>query len=96
MSLQLPDTLARPLNEARRNIEDGHWFLAMNNLLDYFETGASYTSIVLLALFRKNVKSKDSISREVIRVIKRIDEKRPLSLGDWVNDILAPLAVEAA
>lgn len=96
MSLQLPDTLARPLNEARRNIEDGHWFLAMNNLLDYFETGASYTSIVLLALFRKNVNSKDSISREVIRVIKRIDEKRPLSLGDWVNDILAPLAVEAA
>lgn len=93
----LPHTLAHPLEEAEKSIESNNWFRALNHQLDFFETGASYSSIVLLALFRKNsLSGAESVSSNVVNAVKKIDSKRPLSFGDWVNDILAPLCVEAA
>ena len=93
----IPYTLSHPLDEARRNIASGGWMLAMNYLLDFMETGAAYASIVLLAAFRKDVLSGSAAPAPAVQgAIRKIDAKRPLSFGDWVNDILAPLAVEAA
>lgn len=69
----------------------------MNYLLDFLETGAAYASIVLLAMFRREVLQDGTPpAGGVLQAVRKIDAKRPLSFGDWVNDILAPLAVEAA
>lgn len=94
---QLPYTLEHPLNKARKKATEGNWFLSMNYFLDFFETGASYTSIILLALFRKDViETGIMVKYGVESAVKKIDDKRPLSFGDWVNEILSPLAEEAA
>lgn len=93
----LPRTLAHPLEEAEKNCESGNWFRAMNYMLDFLETGVTYTSLVLFGMFRNEVqRSKAPVGDGVISAVKKIDLKRPLSFGDWVNDILAPLATEAA
>jgi len=97
MNAHLPYTLAHPLEEAYHNIEKGNWLISMNYLLDFMEIGASYASIVLLSLFRKDIIAGNaSAGNGVLGAIRKIDVKRPLSFGDWVNDILSPLAVEAA
>ena len=78
-------------------MRENNWFRAMNYLLDFLETGAAYTSVVLLAMFRREAVEHGTPPRSgVLQAIRKIDGKRPLSFGDWVNDILAPLAVEAA
>ena len=46
MKASLPFTLSHPLEQAHKNIADGNWFRAMNYLLDFMETGASYCSVV--------------------------------------------------
>lgn len=97
MNAHLPQTLAHPLEEARKNREAGNWSRAMNYLLDFMETGAAYTSVVLLGMFRQLALATGQPPREgVLDAVRKIDKKRPLSFGDWVNDILAPLATEAA
>lgn len=96
MKVSLPFTLSHPLEQAHKNIADGNWFRAMNYLLDFMETGASYCSVVLLAMFRAQVRKNGSPAPEgAVKAVRKIDAKRPLSFGDWVNDILAPLADEA-
>lgn len=93
----LPPTLSTPLESASGSFQNGNWFRALNYLLDFIETGVAYASIVLLALYRKNALSTGVPAPEaVLNVIRRIDVKRPLSFGDWVNDILAPLSDVAA
>ena len=97
MKPSLPYTLSHPLEEARKNLDAGSWFRAMNYLLDFLETGAAYTSVVLLAMFRREVlRDGTPPAGGVLQAVRKIDAKRPLSFGDWVNDILAPLAVDAA
>lgn len=96
MNTQLPYTLDHPFSEARKNAIRGNWFLAMNYFLDFFETGASYSSIVLLALFRNDIINTGIPAEQAVEsAVKKIDEKRPLSFGDWVNEILLPLLGEA-
>ena len=48
----LPRTLARPLEEAEKSSESGNWFRTMNHMLDFLETGVTYTSLVLFGMFR--------------------------------------------
>lgn len=92
----LPETLSRPLGKALHSRGHEEWYRSMNYLLDFLETGAAYVSIVLLGLFRKDRKQTGLPARKrVAGAILKIDGKRPLSFGDWVNDILTPLAIEA-
>ena len=96
MMTSLPETLAHPLAEAARCRERGEWFRAMNYLLDFLETGAAYVSIVLLGMFRQKMRADGlPLPKRVEGAVNKIDVKRPLSFGDWVGDILTPLAVEA-
>lgn len=96
MNTQMPYTLEHPFNEAKKNAAKGNWFLSMNYLLDFFEIGASYASIVLLALFRNNkLQTGIPVKQAVENTVKKIDGKRPLSFGDWANEILSPLVEEA-
>ena len=97
MNEHLPETLYRPLAEAIRLRDKGDWYRSMIHLLDFLETGAAYASIVLLGLFRKeSLKEGLPAPQPVLEAVNRIDMKRPLSFGDWVNSILTPLALEAS
>ena len=95
MNSALPFTLDHPLEAFRKCLREENWSKAFNYQLDFLETGAAYTSVVLLGLFRKEALKGQAVPAGVLGAVKRIDQKRPLSFGDWVNDILTPLSEEA-
>lgn len=90
----LPYTLAHPLHGMATQAENGNWSGAMNYLLDFFEISTMYLSIVLLAM----LKDSEGIEEcpEAVKAVCKIDSKRPLSFGDWSQDVLTPLAAAAA
>ena len=90
----LPYTLAHPLHGMATQAENGNWSGAMNYMLDFFETSTMYLSIVLLAM----LKECEGIEEcpEAVKAVSKIDNKRPLSFGDWSQDVLTPLAAAAA
>lgn len=91
-----PYTLAHSVDGIVRELSAGSYSKAMNYTLDFFETASQYISLLLFALLRKHCAGKDIQDEALVRTIRKIDGKRPLSFGDWCNDILAPLAVAAA
>ncbi len=92
MANTIPISLLHPLKQYRVQRDAGVYSKAMNYALDFFEVSAQYLSIVLLGL----VRSAQQIPHpQTVFVINKIDTKRPLSFGDWVNDIL-PRVVSAA
>ena len=94
MSFQrLPYTLSHPLSQFYRCKEEGVWSKAMSYALDFYEIGAQYVAIVLLGICRQN--GAAVLNSNLQFVVNRIDQKRPLSFGDWANDIL-PRSVAAA
>ena len=92
MAKNLPITLSHPLEQYARQREAHVYSKAMNYALDFFEISAQYLSIVLLGLVRA---SSQPTHPQAVFVINKIDTKRPLSFGDWANDIL-PKVVSAA
>lgn len=91
----LPYTLAHPLKQLYSTIGQANYAKAKDYLLELFELSAQYLSVVLLSLLREHVSGQDSVdAKELSRlasVARKIDTKRPLSFGDWCNDILPPL-----
>ena len=53
-----------------------------------------YLSVVLLAMLKETEDPQEC--PEIIKAVNKIDNKRPLSFGDWSQDILTPLAAAAA
>ena len=92
MTGSLPISLAHPLEQYRRFREAGVYSKAMNYALDFFEVSAQYLSIVLLGLVRD---AEQTSHPQAVWAVNKIDTKRPLSFGDWTNDIL-PRIVAAA
>ncbi len=91
----LPYSLAHPLQGFKTNAEKENWHSAMNYMLDLFETSCQFLSIVLLGLLKAE---SDELKNDpaIVKAIGKIDNKRPLSFGDWANDILTPLTMLAA
>jgi hypothetical protein len=88
---RLPFTLASPVRNWKQRVHSGDYDRAANYLLDFFETGIQYLSCVLIAFMR--AEGDSDVGKEVLAtVVNKIDNKRPLSFGDWVNDIFIPLA----
>ena len=91
----LPYTLARPLQGMQQYAEKENWSKTMNYMLDFFETSCQFVSLVILGLLKDSDPDlKKSPAAE--KVIRKIDGKRPLSFGDWANDIFTTLAELAA
>lgn len=90
-----PFTLANTIRGILRELSLEHYYKAMNYTLDFFETASQYISIILFALLRKYSLETNTPNDTLIKIVKKIDEKRPLSFGDWCNDILYPLASDA-
>lgn len=92
-SSKLPFSLSHPLEQYRLQRADGVYSKAMNYALDFFEISAQYLSIVMVGMVR--AAATETMPAGAVAVINKIDTKRPLSFGDWANDIL-PKAVAAA
>ena len=92
-SSKLPFSLSHPLEQYRLQRADGVYSKAMNYALDFFEISAQYLSIVMVGMVRAS--ATETMPAGAVAVINKIDTKRPLSFGDWANDIL-PKAVAAA
>ena len=90
---RLPFTLSSPIEKFLRHIEKKDYGRAMNLAIDFFEISVQYLSCILIALIQKKEEelSFSGKHKDMIRAIQKIDEKRPLSFGDWVNDIFSPL-----
>lgn len=91
----LPYSLAHPLEQFQARRQAGDWSKAANYMLDFFEVSSQYVSIVLLGKLREHVLAGGTPDEACVKVVGKIDTKRPLSFGDWCNDIL-PVAVQSA
>ena len=92
MAHTLPISLAHPLEQYRLQREAGVYSKAMNYALDFFEVSAQYLSVVLLGLVRD---AQTEPHPQAVFVVNKIDTKRPLSFGDWANDILPKVVLAA-
>ena len=91
----LPFTLSHPISAAAQAIEAQQYAKAMNHLIDFFEISAPFCSFVFLRLLQ--AASLNAATQPVLRqFVDKIDSKRPLSFGDWLNDLLTPLIAAAA
>ena len=90
---KLPFTLSSPIERFIECVKKEDYGRAMNYAIDFFEIAAQYLSCILIAFIQKKEEelSITKKHKEMIRAIQKIDVKRPLSFGDWVNDILFPL-----
>lgn len=89
-----PFTLAHPLEQYEAQKAAGIYSKAMNYALDFFEISTQYLSMLLLGLIREHY-DPQTPNDHVNFVVGKIDAKRPLSFGDWANDIL-PRTAHAA
>lgn len=87
----LPYTLAAPIKHLFKHVAVSEYGKAMNYALDFIEISVQYVSMILLVRLIEIERSFPFNQRHTIRIVNKIDGKRPLSLGDWVNDILIPL-----
>ena len=85
----LPYTLALPVSCIYNEIEKGDYFRAMNHMLVFFEISAQYLSTVLLQMVRNS--PTEAAHNVAVNFVDKIDSKRPLSFGDWTNELLTPL-----
>ena len=93
---QLPFTLAFPISRAAEQISAGNYGRAMNHTLDFLEISVQYLSCLLFVRLQRHEADMAQADRALNRIVTKIDTKRPLSFGDWVNDIFTPLVRTAA
>lgn len=91
----LPYTLAAPVKQMFDHIAANEFSKAMNYALDFVEMSAQYISSLLLVRLIEIERELPLEQRRTVKIINKIDTKRPLSLGDWINDILTPLLLIA-
>lgn len=87
---QLPYSLSTPVEKTFRCIEEQQYGKAMNLMLDFFEITIPYTSFLFLRLLQPE-RQTPQVQKVLEAYVNRIDLKRPLSLGDWLNDLFNPL-----
>ena len=89
---KLPYTLAAPIGNVCLEVGRGNYGKAMNYMLDFFEITTQYLFCVLYAkLAAKYEKDGSARAVELHKFINKIDNKRPLAFGDWVNDLFCPM-----
>lgn len=91
---RLPYTLSFPIAQAQKKLEDNSFSATMNHILDFFEIATQYSACVVFRILQNN--SSSAAQSVITNIINKIDNKRPLSFGDWVNDIFSPLMLTAA
>jgi len=93
---QLPFTLSHPVGMLFSSLEKGDCGRAMNHALDFFEISVQWLSALLFVQLLPGEEPRDPADRALQAIVRKIDGKRPLSFGDWVNDLFIPLVQIAA
>ena len=91
----LPYTLSFPIEKAMSSIDQQQYGKAMNHILDFFEISTPFVSFVFLRLLQEKSVHNQQVQMALEAFVNKIDQKRPLSLGDWINDLLNPLLLAA-
>lgn len=91
----LPYTLSFPIYQATQKIKTEQYGAAMNHVLDFFEISVQYASILLFFILKQKT-TNNTTHKVLCSVVNKIDNKRPLSFGDWVNDLFIPLLTTAS
>lgn len=86
-----PFTLSSPVKKAMSDIEKKQYEKAMIRILDFFEICIPFVSFVFIRLLIGKSKNNRQIHITLENFVHRIDTKRPLSMGDWLNDLFNPL-----
>ncbi len=92
---KLPYTLAYPVQKAMTAIQQGQYGKAMNHVLDFFEIATPFVSFIFLRLLQEKATETPQVQAVLETYVNKIDLKRPLSLGDWLADLLNPLLLAA-
>lgn len=85
----LPVTMSLPLRSALAAYERENYKDTMTNLLDFFEMSVQWLNCYFLGLCSEH--GEGARQKGVIRAVRTIDRKRPLSFGDSVNELFNPL-----
>ncbi len=93
---KLPYTLSHPLIQAQAAYSDAKYGRTMNHLLDFFEISTSFCSYIFLRLLQQEAQSQPAVMPALEQFVNKIDTKRPLSFGDWLNDLFTPMMAAAA
>lgn len=88
---KLPFTLSFPVKKAMEAIDEQLYSKAKDHLLDFFEISIPFVSFVFLKLLLEKSRANHQIQMTLESFVNRIDTKRPLSMGDWLNDLFNPL-----
>jgi len=92
----LPFSMANPLALSEKARSEGNYKEALAHLLDFFEMSVQWLNCYLLARLASMVKEADPQAMKALcRVVDTIDNKRPLSFGDSVNEIFHQLMAAA-
>ena len=92
----LPSTLSKPIASLMREVEKDNFSAGMNYALDFLEISVQFVSCCLFVLLQDAEEALPADSRAMKAVVDKIDAKRSLSFGDWVNDIFNPIVRAAA
>lgn len=92
---KLPYTLSVPIEKALSAVEAGQYQKAMGHYLDFFEISTSYLSFVFLRLLQEKASQDQQIQALLEAYVNKIDQKRSLSFGDWLSDLLNPMLLAA-
>ncbi len=92
---ELPSTMSMPVASLIEQIGKENYALAMNHAIDFLEISVQYISCCLFSRLQEIEKDIDPSARPMRAIVDKIDTKRSLSFGDWVNDIFNPI-VKAA
>ncbi len=88
---ELPSTMSMPVASLIEQIEKENYALAMNYAIDFLEISVQYISCCLFCRLQEVESGFDPSERMMRAVAEKIDTKRSLSFGDWVNDIFNPV-----
>ncbi len=88
---QLPPSLSMPIAGWMEAIEKENFALAMNFSIDFLEISIQYVSCYLFCLLQEQECDLDVADRKLKSIVDKIDTKRSLSFGDWLNDIFNPI-----
>ena len=91
----LPYTLSFPVEKAVSAVNNQQYGKAMNYILDFFDISTPYVSFVFLRLLQKKSTQNQQLQTILKAYVNKIDQKRPLALGDWLNDLLTPILLAA-
>lgn len=84
---KLPFSVIYPIYKWEEHLVDQDYLRAFRRLLDFFEISAQYVSALLISYLKDADLPEDGDIQQIIRLIP----SKPLSFGDWINDIFLVL-----